>query len=206
MTETMFMSRAMSYFGGDGKYNPEVIAEMNRIVSAISEPERDLVYDCLVEDERASFRIGVKEIVAACQKLGVGYRRSHYIPATGWCCDACGHQFNYAPYASDEDKLAKGIHDVCPMCGFQPGWTETYNSYKKLGRLSANYEAQYRRLIESCTQAHGPNAPGGVYWSRAAVEKELRDAKYMKIDRAMESVAKAKEIRSDAIGRSGHGA
>ncbi|CAK0761525.1 hypothetical protein CCP3SC15_2750008 [Gammaproteobacteria bacterium] len=163
MDTNQTMRRITGYFGGDGKpYNAEVSSEITKLLDRLSDGERDQVFNRLVEEERANFKIGVKELVAACQFLGVVYHAARKFAAVEWSCDACQRIFRYYPVTDHDDHLA-GQFDACPRCGFQPHWTMTREAYAEKGMLSEAYEKEYTRLVEHHRAKFAP--PSDPFWS-----------------------------------------
>ncbi len=171
-----------------------MVEKMKSLAEGIPESARQSVIDRITETEGPSSKVGVKQMVEACDALGVGYRQSRYTPAQDWICDACGHQFKYSRCPSDDEKIDLGLHDCCPMCGFQATWTEVRDAYRTMGGLSPAYTAQYAAQVEACTSKHGPKAPGGIYWSRSRAESERRDDRRVRIDRQMEDLGHSKGV------------
>ena len=145
MTSPETMNRILEYFGGNGKYNNEVVTEMTKIVDRLGENDRDRIYARLIEEERSAYHIGVKEIVSACQFLGIGYHVQQRFGSEEWSCDACDRQFRYQMCTDDEDHF-NGIFDKCPRCGFQPTWTKTILGYAQIGMISQRYKDRYQAL------------------------------------------------------------
>jgi len=174
------------------KKPPEnMIQQLERICNTIPERCREDVYNAVLEDVGAYAAISVKDLIEACNKIGVPYTKAHYVPAVDWQCDACGFEFKYNAAPSDDDKIDKNIHDLCPKCGFQVNWTLDARRCKELkiatpwyDRLIAQHQGEDRNVSK---QAHqGPD-----FWSRHAAEreraKELKasaDNKIAEIDRA----------------------
>lgn len=175
MTAGEMLSALMDYFA-QGKYPDAVVNRMRFTIESIGDAERQVVLDHLIETQKASFKISVAEIVEACKALGIGYHESKFIPATDWTCDACGHEFKYVQAVTDDDKIDRNLHDVCPMCGFQPGWTIQRAAYEQAGNLTPEYAAWYDRMLEHMPAKHGPKAPEGIYWARSKAEAERREA------------------------------
>jgi hypothetical protein len=174
-----FLFELFEYFAG--KYADAVKDRVRKLADALSDAERKAVFDHLIENQKASFKISVAELVESCRFLGIGYHAAHYTPAVDWYCDACGHNFKYAQAANDDEKIDLGLHDVCPMCGFQPGWTMVRDAYARIGHLSKDYVEEYQKRAKECASKHGdsPNCgrgPGGPYFARAKAEQERRDS------------------------------
>ena len=155
--------------------------KMMKIAETIHADDRKSVMDRIIESEAASIKISVKNIAEACRALGVGFHEEHYTPAIDWQCDACGHEFKFHQCPSIQDKLDRNIHDACPMCGFQPGWTMTRDRYLKMGsgHISEAYATQYMDLMQKCTENHGPGGKGPTgqlrtpYFLRSKAETEI---------------------------------
>jgi len=189
----------------------KMIERMEALAESIQEDARQDVIDAIMEKEGPSTKIGTAHIVAACNTLGISYRKAHYIPAEDWICDACGHTFKYSMGAGDDDYIDKYIYDFCPMCGFQPGWTQLADAYRRQG-IGVEW---YDRLLDDCASAFGPKIKphkarkgggmtldrGGIFWKiddarseRAAEKKIAADAKIAEIDRA-----KRYDLRDDFL-------
>jgi hypothetical protein len=135
--------------------------KMTAIANTIHEDDRKAVMDRIIESESSSIKISVKNIAEACRTLCVGFHEEKYTPAIAWQCDACGHEFRYHKCPSLSDKIDKNIHDACPMCGFQPGWTMTRDAYIRMGgNISKDYAEQYMDQMQKCTETHGPGGRG----------------------------------------------
>lgn len=154
-----------------------MIRQIERVCSTIPERCHGDVYQAILEDVSANNVIGVKEIVAACEKIGAPHERSHYIPTETWICDACGHEFKYHPAPSDDDKIDKGIHDVCPQCGFQPCWTIQKRGYG--ASWSKTAQEIYQGNIDKALAKYGPKNPY-FNWHRA--ERERAENKRLAVD------------------------
>jgi hypothetical protein len=177
MTSGEIMRNITAYFGGDGKpYRDEVVAEIAKALERLGDDDRGRIWSRLVEEERASFKIGVKEIVAACQYLGIGYHQAKRLEVADWECDACGRTFKYYPVTSHEDHI-EGIFDYCPRCGFQPDLTKTRLTYAEKGRLSEPFDTYYRNLCEHHRQKYALGTE--PFWSpskdKAQLEAFARD-------------------------------
>lgn len=177
---------------------PQAMQEkMERLAESIPEDARQDVIDKIIESKDASKKLSAKDIVEACDNLGVSYKATHYLPAEDWICDGCGYQFKYHSAPTDDDKIDKGIYDFCPMCGLQPGMTILAQQYNSHGIKTPWYD----RLIEK-SKAWGPKVPrvttktsmggqypvGGIFWSRAEAERERKEAKRIAIDTQMASL------------------
>jgi len=155
------------------KKPPEkMIQQLERICNTIPERCREDVYNAVLEDVGAYAAISVKDLIEACNKIGVPYTKAHYVPAEDWQCDACGFEFKYNPAPSDDDKIDKNIHDLCPRCGFQVIWTldarrcrEMKISVEWYDRLITAHQGEDRNVSK---QAH----QGPEFWSRHAAERE----------------------------------
>jgi DNA-directed RNA polymerase subunit RPC12/RpoP len=199
MTSDSMVSELTAYFA-QGKYPEPVLRRMRAVIESIAEGERDTVLEHLIENQKASFKIGVSDIVESCKSLGVGFRAAKYVPAMDWTCVACGHSFKFTLCPTDDDKIDKNLHDVCPMCGFQPYWTILHDQYLE-GGLECGW---YDGLITEA-RAFGPRAApsikrifdltlhrGGVFWNKPMAEAERRENRKMKIDARMAALDRAK--------------
>jgi DNA-directed RNA polymerase subunit RPC12/RpoP len=167
-----FISKIRAYFDAKGKYPDAVILKITQIVDRLTNEARVSLFDRLTEDNSPRFMVGVKELVEACKALGLGYGKTHYVPTSDYYCDACGEKFHYAQCVSDDDRIDKDIHDVCPTCGFQPGWTYLILEYRKQGNLSPKLAEWYEDQKKASLDKHSKTAP---YFSRAKAESERRE-------------------------------
>lgn len=178
----------------------KMVEKMQQLAESIPENARQDVIDSIVEEEGPSTKIGTSHMVKACEKLGVSYHRSTFVPAEKWICDACGYEFRYTPAPTDDDKIDKSLFDLCPMCGMQVYWTLQYRRAKVAGHNTDWYD----RALRDCAD-WGPRAPkksvkifnltlgrGGVYWDRARAEAERREAKKVAIEAVYSEIDKAK--------------
>ena len=159
--------------------------KMMSVASTIHEDDRKAVMDRIIESEAASIKISVKNIAEACRALGVGFHEEHYSPAIDWQCDACGHEFKFHQCPSISDKVEKNIHDACPMCGFQPGWTMTRDAYIRTGgQISKAYAEQYMDQMQKCTERHGPGGkgPSGELRTPYFIRSKAEDEKENRVD------------------------
>lgn len=202
MTPEKMLDDVMAYFA-QGKYPDAVKERMRAIIASIGDDEREAVTEHLIETQKASFKVGVSDIVESCRALGIGFRAARFVPAVEWYCDACGYNFKYAQASGDDEKIDLGLHDVCPMCGFQPNWTLTKDAYAKMGALTRAYLENYRKRIVECVEKHGASpscgrGPSGPYWARSKAEQERRDAAKKPIQpewmRASRATAEAQEL------------
>lgn len=182
MTPSEMVTRLMGYYKTN--YSPERIDQLNRFCANISLDGIEIVFNRIIENRDGSSAIGVSDIKEACLAAGVGFSVTHFIDAQQVTCDACGHEFKYAPCTSDDDKIDKGIFDVCPMCGFQPAWTLCRNDYIKQGQSEPEW---YTRLIEQCSGNWGPGKEKGVFLSTTKMAQERKDEK-KRIDDAKKKI------------------
>jgi hypothetical protein len=199
MTIDAMMDELLAYFS-QGKYPEAVLRRMRTVIESIDEGERDTVLENLIETQKASFKVGVSDLVESCKALGVGFRAAKYVPAMDWTCISCGYTFKFTLSPSDDDKLDKNLHDVCPMCGFQPYWTILHDKYTEAGMACPWYDT----LIKD-SRAYGPRTEktvkrifdltitrGGVFWNKPMAESERREGRKMKIDARMAAIDRAK--------------
>lgn len=176
---------------------------MRAFSATISEDSLSSVYDSITEDRDSSGTVGIVDIKKACTAIGVGYRAAHFIPTESWQCDACGYEFRYHPCPSDDDKIDRNIHDVCPMCGFQVGWSKL----SAMTRAHKMPEHWYDKLIAEYSGAFGPKIAahvakkgaltlqrGGLYWARSAAENERTDAKKINVEAKIVEIDRAKKF------------
>ena len=146
----------------------------------MGEADRDLVLEHLIENNKASFKVGVSDLAESCTALGIGFHESRFVPAEDWYCDACGNQFKYTMCPSDDDKIDHSLFDSCPRCGFQVGWTKTRDAYAKYGGLTEKHFLSYQECVKGCLDRHiGKDRDGNpkpIYFVRSTAERERRDA------------------------------
>jgi hypothetical protein len=202
MTPSDFIDRVTEYFSGN--YKPAHVARITEFLERIDGSAIEAIFDRLIEDCSPRFSIGVKEIVDACNVLGIGYRRTHYVPARDWECHCCGHTFKYAQAVTEDDKIDKGIYDYCPKCGAQPGWKMLEDGYRSMG-LNTDW---YDRQMMICA-GYGPDKDkvkvriatgmswlrGGVFWDRSEAEEERRQNKTVNIASRLSQLDREKKWR-----------
>ena len=162
----------IDYFGGADKFTAPIISEIKYVLEPLTNEERARVYERMTEDESPRFKIGKKEVVAACRALGIGFKKGHSVPWHLFYCDCCGFEFRYAQVVSDDEQIDDDIHDVCPMCGFQPNWTITKHRYVEIGKLSESPAEWYEQQKKKCLQKYGRSNP---FFNRALKIKERND-------------------------------
>jgi hypothetical protein len=170
----------------------KMIEKMKALAESIQEDARQDVIDAIMEKEGPSTKIGTAHIVDACNVLGISYRRATYVPAEDWTCDACGHEFKYTMAPTDDDRIDKGLHDFCPMCGFQPGWSILHDRLRLQGISTPWYERQLaaaQKWKPGNSYGHFKN---GIFWARSKAESERSKDRKIAIDAKMESLGKAK--------------
>ena len=201
MTPEKMLDDIMAYFA-QGKYVQAVQDRMHALITSIGEVERDSVLEHLIETQKASFKVGVSDIVESCRALGVGFRAARFVPAEMWTCDACSHDFKFTLAPSDDDKIDRGMYDYCPMCGFQPGWTKLADKYRAMGIATPWLD----KLLEECASSFGLDAKphmvrkggdmtlsrGGIFWARSMAESERKEDRRISIEVKMEALGKAK--------------
>lgn len=165
----------------------KMIRQMTRICDTIPERCHADVYQAILEDLSADKVVGVKEIIAACEKIGAPHERSHYLPAESWVCDACGCEFRYHPAPSDDDKIDKNIHDVCPTCGFQPVWTIQKRAYGQSWSKTA--EEIYQKHVGQALAKYSDKNP---YFSRHKAERERAEDRKLAVDQKIAGLDDAK--------------
>ena len=211
MNAKEFVSKLVEYYSG--KYSGERVEKMITFSSTISEDSLGAVYDAITEDRESSGTVGIVDIKKACNTIGVGYRAAHFIPTESWTCECCGYEFRYHPAPSDDDKIDRNIHDVCPMCGFQVGWSKLSAQYKT-HKIKTDW---FDRLMIEYTGAYGPNVPahiakrapalseqpgikilaverGGLYWARSMAENERTNAKKVNVEAKIAEIDRAKRF------------
>jgi len=150
----------------------KVQEKMIQLADTIPESARKEVIDRILEEEGSSTKISITHIVEACRAIGVGYKAARYVPATDWICDSCGNKFKYHAAPTDDDKIDKGIHDLCPHCGFQVIWTIEARGYK----TKDGFPEWYQRLIEKHSGENrniSKKANSGLeFWARHSAERE----------------------------------
>jgi hypothetical protein len=186
--------------------SPKMVDQMVGIVKKIPERYHAEIFQAILEEEGPNIQIGVSHIVAACERIGAPYTKAHYIPTEDWTCDACGYEFKYHPAPSDDDKIDKNIHDLCPMCGMQVYWTMTA---EKLNVLFGKLPMWYIKVRDECRESFGPKVAshvthkgptgaglnlfrGGIFWARSHAENERREERRLKVDAKMGEIDRAK--------------
>jgi len=186
--------------------SPKMVEQMQMMVRKIPERYHEEIFQAILEEEGPNIQIGVNHIVAACERIGAPYTKAHYVPTEDRTCDACGYEFKYHPAPSDDDKIDKNIHDVCPMCGMQVGWTLTA---EKLRELFGKNPEWYDKLVKECQGAFGPKieahvvhkgpkgagmnlSRGGIFWARSHAENERQAERRLKIDAKIGEIDRAK--------------
>ena len=178
---------------------PKMQERMAVLADTIPEESRQPVLDAILETVAASTKISESHIIEACNLLQVSYTKAHFTPALSWQCDCCMYNFRYTPAPSDDEKLDKSLFDVCPMCGFQPGWTILRDQYKAMGRPTLWYD----RLMTNLKGGYGPGIPkpqgtegkqtrGGLFWERSKAEQERRDKLRMAVNDKIAKIDQAK--------------
>ena len=205
MTPESFIHQITSYFASNTKYKSEIIAEITRIVSRIGDTELESVYDRLLEDNAPSFMVGIKQIVEACEALGISYHKAHFVPAKDWQCVSCDHKFKYAIAPSEDDRIDKGIYDFCPNCGFQPYWMKLESMYRGQGISTEWYDRlvmdhQGFGLGKSESKVRKGNGMtltrGGVFWDKSKAEQERRDNKKLDIQTKIAEIDRSLKWKS----------
>jgi hypothetical protein len=161
--------------------SPKMVEQMQMMVRKIPERFHEEIYQAIIEEEGPNILIGVNHIVSACERIGAPYTKAHYLPTEDWTCDACEHHFKYHPAPSDDDKIDKGIHDVCPKCGFQVCWSKDGAALKlRFGKYPEWYNLRLKQHRDNprpwdCTAATE---------DRAKERRVKVDAQIGEIDRA----------------------
>lgn len=166
--------------------------KMIRLADTIPEDARQEVIDRILEEEGSSTKISITHIVDACRALGVGYKAAKYVPAIEWQCECCGTTFKYHAAPTDDDKIDKNIHDLCPRCGFQVIWSIEAEMYK----INKKRPEWYYRLIERHTgENRNPSEKahnGTDFWSRHAAERERAKALEANAEEEIAEIDRAK--------------
>lgn len=165
----------------------KTIPRLQRLADTIPADAREDVFNCILESLKSTHPIDYCDITDACKKIGVPFSEAHYIPAETWTCDACGKEFKYHPAPSDDDKIDKNIHDVCPQCGFQPCWTIVKRMSGK--SWSATAEDIYQKHIAQAIEKHGPKNP---YFNWHKAERERAEDKRVAAQLIVDNLDKAK--------------
>jgi hypothetical protein len=185
--------------------SPKMIERMEGIARKIPERFHEEIFQAILEEEGPNIQIGVSHIVAACERIGAPYTKAHYIPTEDWICDSCGFRFKYHPAPSDDDKIDKDIHDVCPNCGLQVCWTKT----AEILRLAKIGIAWYDKLKAEQVGAFGPQVAahkkhigpmgagltltrGGLYWARHLAERERAEDRRINAEGKIADIDRAK--------------
>ena len=146
--------------------------EMSELERQIPDDYKQAIFDAILEEAPGNARIGVKNIRDACRKVGVSFKDAIFISHRDHTCDCCSHEFKYSPCPTDDAKIDYGIHDICPMCGFQVCWTLQYRDYVNAGHTPEWYAKLLSRF--RADTAWGPNKTKGVWFKRADRERERR--------------------------------
>ncbi len=172
--------------------SPKMVEQMQMMVRKIPERFHEEIYQAIIEEEGPNILIGVNHIVSACERIGAPYTKAHYIPTEDWVCDACGNEFKYHPAPSDDDKIDKSIHDLCPKCGFQVIWTLDKRRCAELkiatewyDRLIANHQGEDRNASKRSHQ-------GPEFWSRHAAERERAKERRENVETKLGELDRAK--------------
>ena len=197
MTESLY-----AYF--EGKYSDSVRARIFTFCDNLGDEERAKVLEYLIEHLKANFKVSVSELVEACKALGVGYKQARFVPSIEWDCEACGYRFRYSQAASDDDKIDFNTHDVCPHCGFEPGWTLYKRASEEKKTITPEYKLWHARQIDTCKEkfdnsgfgkcigGNWTKGGGKVFWDRSAAEEERRERKSIPIAAVVSNLATAK--------------
>lgn len=184
-----FVSRLMDYY--KGSYSSERIAQLKRFAENVGASEMDRLFDAITEERSANTAVTVADIKEACTRVGVSYRHSEYIADKKVTCDACGEEYKYAPAPTDEAIAKWNIHDRCPNCGFQYGWTKTAAGYVDNG-IHPEWFEQY--IVAFQKNGYGTGKQRGRWYNAdrdrrdvAAHEKEIVQAKVEMIRKSMEA-------------------
>jgi len=181
--------------------SPNIISRMEITAKSIPEDAREDVFNAILEEQAPNFVVGVHSIVAACKKLGVPYRETHYIPTVDWTCDNCGRQFKYHPAPSDDDRIDKYIYDFCPDCGLKPYYTILAQDYNRLGIATPWYQKYLAeasqwgprtKRVEKMTHMGGKWPIGGLYWSIDSARAERKEQKQIEINAKMAEIDRSK--------------
>lgn len=201
MNAKEFVSKLVEYYSG--KYSGERVEKMITFSSTISEDSLGAVYDAITEDRESSGTVGIVDIKKACNAIGVGYHAAQYIPTEDWTCECCGYEFKYHPCPSDDDKIDRNIHDVCPMCGFQVGWSKL-SAQTRAHKMPEHW---HDKLVSEYAEAFGPKITahvvnkgaltlqrGGIYWPRSMAENERTNAKKVNVEAKIAEIDRAKRF------------
>lgn len=168
MTADTLVQKLMEYY--KGQYSPERMAQLKRFCENIPDADRGNIYTSITEERKESTAIGVYDIKKACQILGVPYTETVYIKDEKVTCDCCGEQYKYSPCPSDEQMMRFDIHDHCPNCGFQRGWTIQAEAQIAAGQPCAWYE---RYLDKFEKNGYGTGKPQGRWYKKDRDEKAI---------------------------------
>lgn len=195
MTSSEFIDSLTEYFSGS--YSPKVLERMRFFAGIIPEAELESVYELIEQDNRSTYKISVKEIKDACNKLGVSYYDPVERQYRMVVCDACEWEYKYFPCPTDEEKLNAQMFDRCPRCGFDYDFQRRYLQYEKSGNVQPKYATEYARRRDECLKNHGE----GKEWvyNASAMRAYIRDDEAAKVSekrRKFEEVLKRKTFYS----------
>jgi len=176
------------------KPSSAMITEMDRVAQSIPEKDRQLVFDTILDEAKASMKIGVKDIKDACRKAGVSFTQPVYIASMPIQCDCCGEDYKYHPAPTDDQQIDLDIHDRCPNCGFQRCWTLMYRASVTLGHVPEWYESYLQKFANG---NYGKGKPQGVWFNKSKRLKERYTADQEERQARDELDARVKQLRGN---------
>lgn len=136
------------YYSKD-KLDALLIKKAIQLLSGYNPERRAKIIDYLTETRPKHYGLDIPAIREAAKAAGVD-RQEVWIESRQVTCDACGKQFKFAPYVTNDDEIDRGIHSRCPQCNFDYAWTEEAHDWmERRGRRPDEppdwYEAQRKR-------------------------------------------------------------
>lgn len=203
MIASDMLERIVAYFGRDKDYNRARMDQLDRMIHAIDEQERERVMDKLIEEHESSRMLSVKNLAETCRGLGVSHhdrRAANFAEAIDAECGCCGESYKWKASASDFERL-EGIHATCPKCGWPHSDEIRYRTYEHLGLApDAAYRKTYKQQTDHLRNEHvGPDKKPA--WSKAQARIEYSAKTKDEIDKVREEIAKiaeAKNVRTTA--------
>lgn len=168
MTADNLVQKLMEYY--KSQYSPERMAQLKRFCENIPESDRENVYTAITEERGANTAITVADIKEACARIGASYRQSVFIRDEKVTCDCCGETFKYSPCPTDEQMMRFDIHDHCPNCGFQRGWTIQAEAQIAAGQACEWYERYLEKFEKN---GYGTGKPQGRWYKKDRDEKAI---------------------------------
>lgn len=199
MTGDQLIDKLTEYY--PGKYSGERFKKLRDFASKISDADREMVYERILEERSISTPITVADLKEACNGIGAGYSVTQFIPAVPWICDSCGEEFKYHPCPTQDARIDMGILDVCPNCGLQVCWTIAAEMERSRGLKAEWYNGLlenaklWGRDVKPVTHKKGGISveKGGLYWNRYLAERERKEANKEETERRMDDADRRSE-------------